>query len=118
VFLRLETFFSFLGTIPDVILEGECVSWRSGHPCPCAVPESSLIFIVEWIGLALELDWLLGALLIRIPRITAVFIPSGLWPDNEFLQNRRPFLRLWPWAMALTAMEGFALFFGYAVTAP
>src|SRR6202023_575200 len=79
--------------------------------------EGSLNFVGQWTGLALPQGWLLGALLVLIYRVTAMFVPPRRWTDTEFLQNRRAFLRLWRWAMALVAMQGLTLFLGRAAAA-
>ena len=114
---RLEAFAFFFAMILAVTLEGACVYWISGHARVHATTEGSLNFVGEWTGFALPQGWLLGALLVLIYRITAMFIPPRRWTDNEFLQNRRAFLRLWRWAMALVAMQGLALFLGRAAAA-
>ena len=114
---RLETFGFFFAMILAVTLEGACVCWMCGNPRLCATTDGSLNFVGEWTGLALPQGWLLGALLVLIYRLAAMFIPPRWWTDNEFLQNRRTFLRLWRWAMALVAMQGLALFLGRAAAA-
>ena len=111
---RLESFVFFFAMMLAVTLEGACVYWMYGHPHLYAMPDSSLNFVGEWTGLALPQGWLLGALLVLIYRVTAMFIPPRRWADNEFLQNRRAFLRLWRWAMALVVVQGLALFLGRA----
>jgi hypothetical protein len=117
VLRRLEAFVFFFAMILAVTLEGACVYWMFGHARPYAMPDSSFNFMGEWTGLALPQGWLLGALLLLIYRVTAMFIPPRRWTDNEFLQNRRAFLHLWRWAMALVAMQGLALFLGRAAAA-
>jgi hypothetical protein len=117
VLRRLEAFVFFFAMILVVTLEGACVYWMCGNPRPYAMSGSSLNFVGEWTGLALPQGWLLGALLVLIYRVTAMFIPPRRWDDNDFLQNRRAFLRLWRWAMALVAMQGLALFLGRAAAA-
>lgn len=114
---RLEAFVFFFAMILAVTLEGACVYWMCGHPRLYAMSDSSLNFVGEWTGLALPQGWLLGALLVLIYRLTAMFVPPRRWTDSEFLQNRLAFLRLWRWAMALIAMQGLALFLGRAAAA-
>jgi hypothetical protein len=100
-----------------VTLEGACVYWMCRHANLSAIPDSLLNFVGEWTSLALPQGWVLGALLVLIYRVTAMFNPPRHVTDNEFLQNRRAFLRLWCWAMALVVMQGFALFLGRAAVA-
>lgn len=114
---RLESFVFFFAMMLAVTLEGACVYWMYGHPHPYAMPAGSLNFVGEWTGLALPQGWLLGALLLLIYRLTAMFIPPRRWTDNEFLQNRQAFLRLWRWAMALVVVQGLALFLGRTAVA-
>ncbi|MGB9071081.1 MAG: hypothetical protein WCC22_00290 [Terriglobales bacterium] len=114
---RLEGFVFFFAMILAVTLEGACVYWTFGHAHPCTMSDNSLNFVEDWTGLALPQGWLLGALLVLTYRVAAMFIPPKRWTDNEFLQHRRAFLRLWCWAMALVTMQGLALFFGRAAAA-
>ena len=111
--LRLEAFVFLFAMMLAVTLEGAWVYWMCGHPRPYATTEGSLNFVGEWTGLALPQGWLLGAFVL-IYCVTAMFVPPGRWTDNEFLHNRRAFLRLWRWAMALVAMQGLTLFLGRA----
>jgi len=117
VLRRLEAFVFFVAMMLAVTLEGACVYWMCGYPRLSATTEGSHNFVGQWTGLALPQGWLLGALLVLIYRVTAMFVPPRRWTDNEFLQNRRDFLRLWRWAMALVAMQGLTLFLGRAATA-
>jgi hypothetical protein len=117
VLRRLEVFVFFFAMMLAVTLEVACVYWMCGHPHLYATTEGSLNFLGQWTGLALPQGWLLGALLVLIYRVTVMFIPPRRWTDNEFLQNRRAFLRLWRRAMALAAMQGLALFLGRAAVA-
>jgi hypothetical protein len=88
-----------------------------GHPHLYATTGGSLNFVGQWTSIALPPGWLLGALLVLIYRVTAMFIPPRRWTDYEFLENRRAFLRFRRWAMALAAMQGLALFLGRATVA-
>lgn len=115
---RLEGFVFFFAMILAVTLEGACVYWMFGHSHPYPTPDNSLNFVGEWTGLALPQGWMLGALLVLLYRVLVMFVPPRRWTGNEFLQNRRDFLRLWRWAMALVAMQGLALFLERAVTMP
>jgi hypothetical protein len=109
VLRRLEAFVLFFAMILAVTLEVACVYWMCGQVRPSAMSDSSLNFVGEWTSPALPQGWLLGELLVLIYRVTAMFIPPRRWGDNEFLQNRLAFLRLWHWAMALIAMQALAL---------
>ena len=115
---RLGDFVRFFAMILAVTLDGACVYWMFGHPRLYHTPFNSLNSVGEWTGPALPQGWLLGALLVLVYRVFVMFVPPSAETDNEFLQNRRSFLRLWRWAMTLVVIQGLALFLRRAVTMP
>jgi hypothetical protein len=117
VLRRLEAFVFFFAMMLVIILEGACVDWMCGHPRLYTTTEGAYTFVGEWTGLTLPQGWVIGASLVLIYRVTAMFIPPRRWGDKEFSQNRRDFLHLWRCAMALVAMQGLALFLGRAAAA-
>jgi hypothetical protein len=111
---RLEAFSFFFAMMLAVMLEGACVYWMWGHPTLDYAPASSRNFVGQWTGFALPQGWL-GALLVLIYRVTVMFLLPKRWGHNELLHNRRAFLRLWRWAMALLVVQGVALYLGQGV---
>jgi hypothetical protein len=67
-------------------------------------------------GLALPQGWLLGAVLVLIYRVMAMFIPPADWTDGEWLHNRWAFVRLWSLAIAMVSMQALLHFLDKAAT--
>lgn len=109
---RLETFTFFVAMMLAVILEGGFVYWMCRSPFLLAAHDTPLNVAGEWTGLALPQGWVLGALLVLIYRVTAIFIPPTSWTSDEIRQNRRAFVRLWCLAMAVAAMQGLLFLLG------
>ena len=93
-----------------VALEGVFVYWVLEHPILRTTPHRSFSLAGEWTGLVLPQGWLLGALLVLGYRLIPIFIPSTNWTDSELWSNRRAFVRLWRWTVALIAMQGVVFF--------
>ncbi len=112
VLRRLETFTFFLAMMLAIILEGGFVYWVCRSPFLLANHDKTLNVAGEWTGFALPQGWLLGALLVLIYRLTAIFIPPTSWTTDEIQRNRRAFVRLWCLAMAVAAMQGLLFLLG------
>lgn len=109
---RLETFTFFLAMMLAIILEGAFVYWMCRSPFVLPTPDTPLNVAGEWTGCALPQGWLLGAFIVLIYRLTAIFTPPTSWTTDEIQRNRRAFVRLWCLAMAVAAMQGLLFFFG------
>lgn len=108
---QVETFVFFAPMLLALILEGACVYWLS----PAAVKPStagiqSPNFVGQWTAATLPQCWLLGALLVLFYRVSAMLVPPQSWGRAEAQSNRRAFLRLWCWTIALGALQVRALY--------
>ena len=52
----------------------------------------------------------LGALLMLAYKLIVMFTPPSGCPEGEVQRQRKGFLRLWRWTVALIAMQAFAFF--------
>ncbi len=109
---KLEVLTLFFAMLVAIVLEGAAVYWMFGHQPGRATPGGSLNVAGDWTGLALPQGWLLGAVLMLIYRIVAMFIPPAGWSDGERSHNRRAFVRLWCLAIALLTMQSLLFFIG------
>ncbi len=114
---KLEALTFFFAMMLVIFVEGAFVYWLFRHPPVYATVSRSLSVVGEWTGLALPQGWLLGAVLVLIYCLVAVFIPPVGWTDSESLHNRRAFVRLWCLAIALASMQGLLFFLGNAAAA-
>ena len=90
-----------------IVLEGGIVYWLSRHP-----PSQGASFglTVQWTGAALPQAWLFGALLMLAYKLIVMFTPPSGYPESEVERQRKGFLRLWRWTVALIATQAFAFF--------
>ena len=109
---KLEALTFFFAMLVAIVLEGAVVYWMSGHHPVLVTPGDSLNVVGDWTGFALPQGWLLGAVLMLIYRIVAMFIPPAGRTDGEWSHNRRAFVRLWCLAMALLTMQSLLFFIG------
>lgn len=109
---KLEALTFFFAMLLAIVLEGAAVYWMFGHQPVRATPGGSLNAVGDWTGLALPQGWLLGAVLVLIYRVVAMFIPPAGWTDGEGSHNRRAFVRLWCLAIALVTMQSLLFFIG------
>jgi hypothetical protein len=109
---RLETLTSFFAMMLALVVEAAIVYWLFGHRLVRAAPESPLNFVGEWTGVALPQGWLVGALLVLVYRVCAMFIPPANFTGNDLNHNRRAFPRLWCLAMTLAAMQALLFLLG------
>ena len=104
---RIEAVFVFLAMMLAVVLEGGIVYWLSQHP---TTQGASFGLTGQWTGAALPQAWLFGALLVLVYKLIVMFTPSSGCPEGEVQRERKGFLRLWRWTVALIAMQAFAFF--------
>ena len=113
---KLEALTFFAAKLLVIVVEGAWVYWILGHSPVYATAGRSLNVVGAWTGLALPQGWLLGAVLVLIYRVIAMFIPPADWTDGEWLHNRRAFVRLWSLAIAMVSMQALLHFLDKAVT--
>jgi hypothetical protein len=108
---QVETFVVFAALLLTIILEGACVYWLgAARPTPPSAGIQSPNLVGQWTAATLPQCWLLGALLVLFYRVSAMLLPPQSWGRAEAQSNRRAFLRLWCWTVALGAFEVSALY--------
>jgi hypothetical protein len=103
---QVETFVFFAAMLLAVSLEGACVYWlaaTSVEPIRAGIPPANLVG--QWTAATLPQFWLLGALLVLFYRISALVVPPQSWDRSESRSNRRSFVRLWCWTVALGSLQ-------------
>jgi hypothetical protein len=104
---RIEAVVSVLAMMLAIVLEGGIVYWLSQHP---ASQGASFSLTGQWTGAALPQAWLFGALLMLVYKLIVMFTPPSGCPEGEVQRQRKGFLRLWRWTLALIAVQAFAFF--------
>lgn len=104
---RIEAVVFFLAMMLAVALESGVVYWLSQHP---ASQGASFGLTGQWTGAALPQAWLFGSLLMLAHKLIVMFTPSLGFPEGEIQRERKGFLRLWRWTVALISMQAFAFF--------
>jgi hypothetical protein len=108
---QVETFVFFAAMLLAIALEGACVYWLSSvgvKPTPEGIQSPNLVG--QWTASTLPQCWLLGALFVLFYRASAMLVPPQSWGRAEAQSNRRAFLRLWRWTVALGALQIGALY--------
>ena len=108
---QAETYLFFAAMLLVITLEGACVCWLglAGVTTASAGIQSSNL-VGEWTAATLPQCWLLGALLFLFYRVSAMLVPPQSWGRAEAQSNRRAFLRLRCWTVALCALQVGALY--------
>ncbi len=114
---RLETFACFAAMMLAITLEGACVYWLGTAGIMRAPSGTSVNLVGQWTAATLPLCWLLGALAVLIYRTLVMVVPPKTWGYVEVCNNRRAFLRLWPWAVAVGAVQMGALYLDRVIMA-
>jgi len=107
---HLESFVFFAAMLLAITLEGACVYWLgviSVRSTPAGIYAANLVG--QWTDATLPQCWLIGALLVLFYRVSAILVLPHTWDQAEAQSNRRAFLRLWYWTMALGALQVGAL---------
>jgi hypothetical protein len=107
---RLETFACFAAMMLAIMLEAACVYWLRLPTTIHGNSTATSSLVGEWTAATLPQCWLLGALVALAYRVGAMLVPPKTWGPGEFLRNRRAFLRLWRWAVAVGGVQLSALY--------
>ena len=102
---HLENLVFFVAMLLAITLEGACVYWLgviSVRSTPAGIYAANLIGRT---AATLPQCWLIGALLVLFYRISAILVPPHKWDQADAQSNRRAFVRLWHWTMALGALQ-------------
>lgn len=103
---QVETFVFFAAMLLAISLEGACVYWlaaTSMAPIRAGIPPANLVG--QWTAATLPQFWLLGALLVLFYRVSTLLVPPQSWGWAESRSNRRSFVRLWCWTVALGSLQ-------------
>ena len=103
---QVETFVFFAAMLLAISLEGVCVYWfaaTSVAPIRTGIPSANLVG--QWTAATLPQFWLLGALLVLFYRVSTLLVPPQSWSWAESRSNRRSFVRLWCWTVALGSLQ-------------
>jgi hypothetical protein len=107
---HLEAFVFFAAMLLAIVVEGACVYWlglpRVVHARSGAPPT----VLVEWTACTLPQYWLLGAMAVLLYRVAVMLVPPQRWGQVESQRNRRAFLRLWCWTIAVGTVQMAALY--------
>jgi hypothetical protein len=104
---KIEALFFFLAKMLAIVLEGGIVYWIFQHP---AGSGTSFSLTGHWTGAALPQAWLFGALCMLVCRLTAIFISPLNDAAEDVRVDRKAFLRLWRWTIALIAIQSLSIF--------
>lgn len=116
--LRLiETFVFFAAMLLVITLEGACVYWLWLPGTAHSLSGTQVSLVGQWTAATLPQCWLLGAVAVLIYRIVLMVLPRRTWDIDDCLHNRRAFVRLWRWVVAVTAVQVCAVYLDRVVTA-
>ena len=107
---KVETFVFFAALLLAITLEGACVYWLGGAAITPVRGIHPTNMVGQWTASTLPQCWLLGALFVLLYRVSAMLMPPHGWGRNDAQSNRRAFLRLWRWTVALGALQVGALY--------
>ena len=112
----LESSVFFAAMLLAITLEGACVYWLwlSGAMRTPSGIQASLVG--QWTATTMPQCWLLGAVVVLVYRIALMLVPPRNWDVADLLHNRRAFVRLWRWVVAVAAMQIWALYLDRVAT--
>ena len=107
---QIETFMFFAAMLLAITLEGACVYWLWLPGTLRAQAGTQASVVGQWTAATLPQCWLLGAVVVLLYRIVVLLMP-GRSPDVDgLLHNRKAFVRLWRWVMAVGCVQMCALY--------
>jgi hypothetical protein len=107
---QIETFVFFAAMLLAITLEGACVYWL-WLPGAMRAPSGTQASLVgQWTAATLPQCWVLGAVVVLVYRIALMLVPPRSWDLDDLLHNRRTFVRLWRWVIAVAAVQMCALY--------
>ncbi len=114
---KLDTFACFAAMMLAITLEAACVYWLALPGVLHLSAGNSLTVVGQWTAATLPQCWLLGALAVLLYRTVVMVVRPKTWDSVEILHNRRAFVRLWRWAVAVGAVQMGALYLDRVATA-
>jgi hypothetical protein len=100
-----------------ITLEGACVYWLWLPGTARAHSGTQASLVGQWTAATLPQCWLLGAVAVLLYRIVLMLLPRTTWDIDDRLHNRRAFVRLWRWVVAVAAVQMCAVYLDRVVTA-
>jgi hypothetical protein len=101
-----ETLVFFAAMLLIITLEGACVDWLGVSRVPpsrAGIHPANLAG--QWTGASPPQCWALGALLVLFYLVSTLLVPPQNWSRTEVQSNRRYFVRLWCWTVALGTLQ-------------
>ena len=114
---QIEAFVFFAAMLLAITLEGACVYWLWLPGTARAHSGTQASLVGQWTAATLPQCWLLGAVAVLIYRIVLMLVPRRTWDIDDCLHNRRAFVRLWRWVVAVAAVQMCAVYLDRVVTA-
>ena len=113
---HIETFVFFAAMLLAITLEGACVYWLWLPGTVRAHSGTQVTLVGQWTAATLPQCWLLGAVVVLVYRIALMLMPRRNWDVDHLLHNRKSFVRLWRWVMAVGTVQMCALYLDRVVT--
>jgi hypothetical protein len=107
---QIEAFVFFAAMLLAITLEAACVYWLWLPGTARAHSGAQAGLVGQWTAATLPQCWLLGAMAVLVYRIALMLVPRRTWNVDDLLHNRRAFVRLWRWVMAIAAVQMCALY--------
>lgn len=102
---RAEKFLFFAAMLLAIALEGGSVYWLASLNVASTPAGAPANLVGQWTAATLPQCWLLGALLVLFYRASAMLAPPQRWSQAEARSNRRAFIRLWLWTVAVGVLQ-------------
>ena len=107
---QIETFVFFAAMLLAITLEGACVYWMWLPGTMRAQAGTQASVVGQWTAATLPQCWLLGAVVVLVYRIAVMLMPGRSSDVDDLLHNRKAFVRLWRWVMAVGCVQMCALY--------
>ena len=107
---QIEAFVLIAAMLLAIILEGGCVYWLWGPGALLLHSGAQVSLVGQWTAATLPQCWVLGAVVVLVYRISRMLAPPRSWGLVDLLHNRRAFMRLWRWMVAVAAVQMCALY--------
>ena len=91
----------FAAMLLAITLEGACVYWLWLPGSMRAQSETQVSVVGQWTAATLPQCWLLGAVVVLVYRTVVMLMPAETSDVDDLLHNRKAFVRLWRWVMAV-----------------
>ena len=107
---QIETFMFFAAMLLAITLEGACVYWLWLPGTLRAQAGTQASVVGQWTAATLPQCWLLGEVAVLVYRIAVMLMSGRSSAVEDLLHNRKAFVRLWRWVMAVGTVQICALY--------